>query len=91
MYKFGLLSDQYGISFLGSIVKHRHERDPMLNSVMNGDCSNSVPRRKIPEGALQLLLKLTVNFSILKILQKFHKTVFTDHPAYHLLTSMLLK
>ena len=30
--------------------RYRRERDPMLNSVLNGDWSNSVPRRKIPEG-----------------------------------------
>ena len=31
--------------------RYRHERDPMLSSVLNGDWSNSVPGRKIPEGA----------------------------------------
>ena len=30
--------------------RYRRERDPMLNSVLNGDWSNSVPGRKIPEG-----------------------------------------
>ena len=30
--------------------RYRRERDPMLNSVLNGNWSNSVPRRKIPEG-----------------------------------------
>ena len=30
--------------------RYHHERDPMLNSVLNGDWSNSVPGRKIPEG-----------------------------------------
>ena len=30
--------------------RYRRERDPMLNSVPNGDWSNSVPGRKIPEG-----------------------------------------
>ena len=32
--------------------RYRRERDPMLNSVLNGDWSNSVPGRKIPEGRL---------------------------------------
>ena len=30
--------------------QYRRERDPMLNSVLNGDWSNSVPGRQIPEG-----------------------------------------
>ena len=30
--------------------RYRRKRDPMLNSVLNGDWSNSVPGRKIPEG-----------------------------------------
>ena len=30
--------------------RYRRERDPMLNSVLNGDWSNSVPGRKISEG-----------------------------------------
>ena len=30
--------------------RYRRERDPMVNSVLNGDWSNSVPGRKIPEG-----------------------------------------
>ena len=30
--------------------QYRHKRDPMLNSAPNGDWSNSVPGRKIPEG-----------------------------------------
>ena len=30
--------------------RYRRERDAMLNSVLNGDWSNSVPGRKIPEG-----------------------------------------
>ena len=30
--------------------RYRRERDPMLNSILNGDWSNSVPGRKIPEG-----------------------------------------
>ena len=29
---------------------YRQERDPMLNSVLNGDWSNSVPGRQIPDG-----------------------------------------
>ena len=32
--------------------RYRRERDPMLNSVLNGEWSNSVPGRKIPEGPL---------------------------------------
>ena len=31
--------------------RYRRERDPMLNSVLNGDWSNSVPGRKITEGS----------------------------------------
>ena len=30
--------------------RYRRERDPMLNSVLNGDWSNSVPGRQIKEG-----------------------------------------
>ena len=30
--------------------RYRRERDPMLNSVLNGDWSNSVPGRQIPKG-----------------------------------------
>ena len=30
--------------------RYRRKRDPMLNSVLNGVWSNSVPGRKIPEG-----------------------------------------
>ena len=30
--------------------RYRHERDPMRNSVLNGDWSNFVPGRNIPEG-----------------------------------------
>ena len=30
--------------------RYRRERDPMLNSILNGDWSNSVPGRQIPEG-----------------------------------------
>ena len=30
--------------------RYRRERDPMLNSVLNGDWSKSVNRRQIPEG-----------------------------------------
>ena len=33
--------------------RYRRERDPMLNSVLNGDWSNSVTGRKIPEGAAE--------------------------------------
>ena len=29
--------------------RYRHESDPMLNSVLNGDWSNSVPGRQIPK------------------------------------------
>ena len=32
--------------------RYRRERDPMVNSVLNGDWSNSVPGRKIPEGPI---------------------------------------
>ena len=35
--------------------RYRRERDPMLNSVLNGDWSNSVPGRKIPEGAAGII------------------------------------
>ena len=35
--------------------RYRHERDPMLNSVLNGDWSNSVLRRQIPEGDRNML------------------------------------
>ena len=38
--------------------RYRRERDPMLNSVLNGDWSNSVPGRKIPEGAVDTHLRL---------------------------------
>ena len=31
--------------------RYRRERDPMLNSILNGGWSNSVPGRQIPEGS----------------------------------------
>ena len=33
--------------------RYHRERDPMLNSILNGDWSNSVPGRQIPEGHLR--------------------------------------
>ena len=33
---------------------NRHESDPMLNSVLNGDCSNSVPGRQFTKGLWKL-------------------------------------
>ena len=35
--------------------RYRHESDPMLNSVLNGDWSNSVPGRQFPKGGTELL------------------------------------
>ena len=29
--------------------RYRHESDPMLNSILNGDWSNSVPGRQFPK------------------------------------------
>ena len=35
--------------------RYHRERDPMLNSVLNGDWSNSVPGRQIPEGQISMI------------------------------------
>ena len=42
-----------GAAGAGRDRRYLHERDPMLNSVLNGDWSNSVPGRQIPEGTGQ--------------------------------------
>ena len=36
--------------------RYRRERDSILNSVLNGDCSNSVPLRQIPEGYYDIVV-----------------------------------
>ena len=36
--------------------RYRREHDPMLNSVLNGEWSNSVPGRQIPKGFLSYSL-----------------------------------
>ena len=35
--------------------RYLRERDTMLNSVLNGDWSNSVPGRQIPEGLVRFI------------------------------------
>ena len=46
------------------------ESDPMLNSVLNGDWSNSVPGRQFPNGFHHVLLCLTMFYDVQRVAQR---------------------
>ena len=61
---------------------YRRERDPMLNSILNGDWSNSVPGRKIPEGIGYILVNIEfAKFAEIKISLVVNRGSGTKRPG----------